>query len=166
MKTQLTIPKAMDLMNRKVYSVAPELSLMELIEFLQSHEITCAPVVEREPSAKRLVGFVSEGDALNLLTDEVFYGIPEPPSVRHCMKKHPISITEDTDLFVIASLLVSHRYRHLPVVGHDNELKGIVSRREVLRAMKSCYLKYRKDHDAEYFPPDLSKIVNLRFVVS
>ena len=40
------------------------------------------------------------------------------------MKRHPIAITEDVDLFAIGSLLVNHGYRHLPVVDEDNQLSG------------------------------------------
>lgn len=165
MKTE--IPIAGDLMNRDVRTVSPELSLLELIEFLQKSKLPSAPVVEDLDSQKRLIGFVSESDALEHLSNEMFYGLPEPqPSVKKCMKQHPIAIMEDVDLFAIASLLVNHGYRHLPVVDEKNQLLGIVNRRDVLKAMQTLYLKATKDHDAEYFPPDLTKIINHRFILS
>jgi CBS domain-containing protein len=166
MKSKLELPNAGTLMNRKVHSVTADLSLAELIDFLLKHEISSAPVVETKGSKKFLIGFISESDALEHLSNEMFYGFPvQPRSVETCMKRHPIAITEDVDLFAIGSLLVNHGYRHLPVVDEDNQLLGIVSRRDVLKPMKTFYTGAIRKHDAEYFPPDVKKIINHRFIV-
>lgn len=165
MKTK--IPLAGDLMNDNVHAVLPALSLYELVDFLLKHKISSAPVIESGDGNKQLIGFISEQDALRQLSDEMFYGLPEPQQmVRACMRKHPVSVTPETDVFAIASLLVSHGYRHVPVVGEKNQLLGIVSRRDVLRAMKPFHAAAKKEHNAEYFPPDLTKIINHRFIVS
>jgi len=154
-------------MNEHVHTVSPEFSLSKLIDFLLKHEISSAPVVEIQDGMKRLIGFISEQDALKQLSDEMFYRLPEPEQmVRACMKRHPVSITPDIDIFAIASLFVSHGYRHVPVVDENNKLLGIVSRRDVLRSMKPFHAAAASEHDLEYFPPDLTKIINHRFIVS
>ncbi len=166
MKAKLELPNAGKLMNRKIHTVTADLSLAELIDFLLKHEISSAPVVETRNSRKILIGFISESDALEHLSNEMFYGFPtQPQTVKTCMKRHPIAITEDVDLFAIASLLVNHGYRHLPVVDEGNQLLGIVSRRDVLKPMKTYYSGSTRERDAEYFPPDLNKIMNHRFIV-
>lgn len=166
MTTKMKLPNAGTLMNRRVHSVTADLSLAELIDFLLKHEISSAPVVETKGSTKYLVGFISERDALEHLSNEIFYGFPvQPRSVETCMKRHPIAITEDVDLFAIGSLLVNHGYRHLPVVDDENQLLGVVSRRDVLKPMKAFYAGSIQEHDAEYFPPDVKKIINHRFIV-
>ena len=166
MTTKMELPNAGTLMNRRVHSVTADLSLAKLIEFLLKHEISSAPVVEAKGSAKYLIGFISESDALEHLSNEMFYGFPvQPRSVETCMKRHPIAITEDVDLFAIGSLLVNHGYRHLPVVDEENQLLGIVSRRDVLKPMKAFYAGAIHEHDAEHFPPDIKKIINHRFIV-
>jgi CBS domain-containing protein len=167
MSVKPEIPTAGDLMIRKVHTVSPEMSLDELIDFLLKHKISSAPVVETRDGKEFLVGFVSECDALEHLSNEMFYGLPVPKqTVKTCMKRHPIVITEDVDVFAISSLLVAHGYRHVPVVGEDNVLTGIVSRRDVLKPMQTYYADAIKTHDAEYFPPDVTKIINHRFIVS
>ena len=166
MTTKLDIPNAGMLMNRQVHTVTADLSLSELIDFLLKHKISSAPVVEKNGSAKHLIGFISECDALEHLSNEMFYGFPaQPRSVETCMKRHPISITEDVDVFAIGSLLVNHGYRHLPVVDKENRLLGVVSRRDVLKPMQQFYNYSLKEHDSEYFPPDVKKIINHRFIV-
>ncbi len=165
MKT--SIPSARDLMNRHVHTVTPDLPLIDLIDQLLKHEISCAPVVEKQESNDVLVGFVSESDALEHLSNDMFYGFAQPqPTVMGCMQRHPISVCQDVDVFAVASLLAAHRYRHIPVVGENNRLVGIVSRRDVLKAMRPFYFKAVKEHDREHFPPDLKKIMNHRFILS
>ena len=167
MKMKTKTPTAGELMNNKIHAVAAGLSLIELIDFLLKHEISSAPVVETKDGSQHLVGFVSERDALEQLSNEMFYNLPEAEkTVQSIMKRHPVSITPDVDVFAIASLLVNHGYRHVPVVDESNRLLGIVSRRDVLKTMKPFHAAAGKEHDMEYFPPDLTKIINHRFIVS
>lgn len=167
MNTKSEVPHARDLMNRNVHTVSEDMSLADLVDFLLKHKISSAPVVAIQDSRKLLVGFISEKDALEHLSNEMFYSVRVPQNtVGGCMKRHPIAITEDVDVFAVASLLVSHGYRHVPVVDKDNQLVGVVSRRDVLKPMQALYTESIKEHDAKYFPPDLKKIINHRFIVS
>lgn len=70
---------------------------------------------------------IRKRDALEHMSNEMFYGSPRPPqTVETCMKRHPICVTPDVDAFALGSLLVSHGYRHLPVVDTSNQLLRIV----------------------------------------
>ena len=161
------IPLAGDLMNRGVRTVSPDMPLSDLVDFLLEHRVSCAPVVESRGSHKLLIGFVSEADALEHLSNKMFYGLPEPRvTVATCMKRHPVSVYEDTDVFAIASLLVNHGYRHLPVVDQNSQLLGLVSRREALESMRSFYNAANVAHDREAFRPDVHKIMNHRFILA
>lgn len=123
-------------MNTDVQTVTPDMTLYQLIGFLLEHEISNAPVVRHEADGKRiLVGFVTEGDCLKALSSEIFHGVPiQPKTVEMVMRLHPISVGPETDIFTLASILISFGYRHLPVV-EDHHLLGIVSRRDVIRAL-------------------------------
>ena len=79
------------------------------------------------------------------------------------MRRHPVCVSPETELFTLASIFSSHSYRHLPVV-EDDALIGIISRRDVLKALDEYYQDAIKSHDEQRFRPDLSKIVNLRFL--
>ena len=167
MTTKAPIPTAEVLMNRKVKTVTPEMPLHELIVFLLENQVSCAPVVEEGDESRHLVGFVSEADALDRVSNSMFYGTPRPPeTVQTCMKRHPVTVSPDIDAFTLASLFVNHGYRHLPVVDDAHQLLGLVSRRDILQAVHEFLQAKSAEYESEHFRPDLQKIINHRFIVS
>lgn len=159
-------PVASDFMNRRVHVVGPDMTLREVTQFLLKHEVSNAPVVDQRDGNRRLVGFISERDCLAGLSNESFFGNPAPAQTAETlMRKHPMCVSPDTDLFALASIFVSHGYRHLPVT-NDQELLGIVSRRDILQALDSYYSKYVDESTRDRFPPDLKQLMYHRFLVS
>lgn len=163
---QPTTPQAQDFMTRKVHTVAPEMSLAEAIQFLKRHKISSAPVVEDDAENHRqLVGFLSEGDCLEYLSNEVFFGSPAPrQTVKTMMKCHPVCVEPEMDVFTLASIFVNHRYRHLPVAA-EGRLLGIVSRSDILQALNGFYQEAFKERKSKKFPPNLAEIINHRFIL-
>jgi len=161
-----TAPQAQDFMTRKVQTVTPDMPLSEAIAFLKRHKVSNAPVVENDEEGHRmLIGFLSEGDCLEHLSNEVFFGSPAPQqTVRTMMKMHPVCVEPDMDIFALASIFVNHRYRHLPVA-QDGRLLGIVSRRDILHALNRFYEEAFKDKSSRKFPPNLQELVNHRFIL-
>lgn len=73
-----------------------------------------------------MLGFISEADCLEYLSNELFYGNPSPPrSAESIMKKHPVCVGPDAELLTLTSIFLSQGYRHLPVV-EDQHLVGII----------------------------------------
>ncbi len=165
-KVSMPTPEAQDFMTRKIHTVTPDMSLDEAVGFLKRHKVSNAPVVETDGEGHRiLVGFLSEGDCLEHLSNEVFYGSPAPQqTVRTMMKRHPVCVEPDMDIFTLASIFVNHRYRHLPVA-ENGRLLGIVSRRDVLHALNAHYKAAFKDRKSKKFPPNLQELVNHRFIL-
>jgi CBS domain-containing protein len=163
---QPNTPQAQDFMTRKVHVVTPEMSLAEAIAFLKKHKVSNAPVVEFDGEGHRLlVGFLSEGDCLEYLSNEVFFGSPAPrQTVNTMMKRHPVCVEPEMDVFTLASIFVNHRYRHLPVAA-EGRLLGIVSRSDILLALNSFYQEAFKDRKSKKFPPNLQEIINHRFIL-
>ena len=81
------------------------------------------------------------------------------------MRRHPVCVAPETDLFALASIFESHDYRHLPVT-QDDYLLGIVIRRDVLRAVDKYYQLLVRQNSRERFPPDVHELINHRFLVS
>jgi len=166
MTQEKSVPSAADYMTRHVHVVMPDMQLGDVVQFLLQHEISNAPVVEKQDQKQVLIGFISERDCLEFLSNEAFYGCPSPPqTARSIMRMHPLCVSPETELFTLASIFSSHGYRHLPVVEHG-ELIGIISRRDVLKAINEFHqdaIKI-KSHDEQRFRPDVRKIVNLRFL--
>lgn len=160
------IPQAEDFMTRDVRTVTPNEPLADIANLLITHKLSNVPVVEKEESSgkKSLVGIVSEQDCLEHLSNELFHGRTEQARcAKHIMTAHPVCVSPQTDLFSLTSIFVSHGYRHLPVV--DQELLlGIVSRRDILKAIDAYYREWVIKSEMEHFPPDYSKIINLRYL--
>lgn len=160
------IPQAEDFMTRHVQTVGPEDSLADVANMLITHKLSNVPVVVEEESSgrKSLVGIVSEQDCLEHLSNELFHGRTEQAKcAKHFMTAHPVCVAPQTDLFALTSIFVSHGYRHLPVVD-QHFLLGIVSRRDILRAIDAYYREWVIKTDMEHFPPDFSEIMNLRYL--
>ncbi|MCA9006258.1 MAG: CBS domain-containing protein [Planctomycetaceae bacterium] len=165
MNDQQKIPCAEDLMNRHVEAVTQDMTLTEVIRFLLKHKISNAPVVNKQDQKHTLIGFVSERDCLDALSNEIFFGNPSPAqTVRTIMSSHPICITPDTELFSIVSIFINHHLRHLPVV-ENGILLGIVSRREILTAMETYYDHSLHNQEHERQLRDTSQPMNLRFTI-
>jgi len=159
-------PRAADFMNRHVHTVSPDISLGDVVRFLLQHGISSAPVVQKGGGRAVLVGFVSERDCLEYLSNEAFFGSPSmPQTAETIMRRHPVCVTPETEVFALISSFVHHGYRHLPVVEGDH-LVGLVSRRDVLRALERYYSGAVEEHDRSHFPPDLREIIHHRFLIT
>ena len=164
--TKTKLPVARDLMEKDGPRMTPEISLDELVEYLIKKRVASVPVVA-QGSPRRLLGFVSEGDALRRLANDVFEEPhAEPATVASIMKRHPLAVTGDLDLFAIASIFISHGYRDLPVVDDAYNLLGVIARRDVLDALRREDVTVVRDYVREHYPPDLHSVANLRFVSS
>lgn len=152
-------------MQSKVKTVPPDMPLDEVAQFLLSHHLSNAPVVDSTSGGQYLLGFVSERDCLAALAQEDYYGSPSPPqTVRTMMRSSPICVSPDADLFSVASLLINHGYRHVPVAD-QGQLVGLVSRRDVLKAIVEYGQRYGQEKLRERFRPDPSQLINLRYLV-
>lgn len=164
--TATDTPTAADVMNRHVRTVTPDMALGEVIAYMLKHQVSSVPVLKEVDGKQKLVGLVSEADCLEYLSNEMFFGNPVPPQrAETIMKRHLLCVAPEDDVFTLASILTSHRYRHMPVVRGD-QVVGIVSRRDVLKAITEYYRKWSTAHDRNHFPVDLHKIMNLRFLGS
>ncbi len=158
-----SIPVAADFMNLRPRTVPSGMPLDAVVSFLLKHSISNAPVVVASTTGRQLVGFISERDCLEYLSNEAFYGNPAPPHrAETIMRRHPICVAPDTDLFTLVSVFISHGYRHLPVT-EGNKLLGIVSRRDILRALDKHYREYSDTHPKKSTRPDPSRLSRYSF---
>jgi CBS domain-containing protein len=142
--------KAKDVMTRRVITVAVDASIREALQLMLQHNISGLPVIDKTGN---LAGIVTEGDFLRrseigterkrshwlefllgpgrLAAD---YAHSHARRVNEVMTLDVQTITEDAPLDEIVALMESHRIKRVPVV-RGNELVGIVSRANLLRAL-------------------------------
>lgn len=117
--------RARDIMTKKVVSTKPSCKVEEVTRVLYFHGISGLPVVDDE---LRVVGMVTEADILARKTGE--------DTVQDVMCCPVHTVSEDTGLEEIAVLLTEKKIKRAPVVRED-QLVGIVSRADVVRALAS-----------------------------
>ncbi len=127
------IPTAADIMSRRVVTLRTNMRVIDAMRKLVRHRISGAPVLDREGT---LVGLVSEFDCLRVVASGL-YGheeLEDSEPLRRVMTSEVVTITPDTDVFMITQLLVDKRIRRVPVVV-DGRVTGIVSRHDVLKGV-------------------------------
>jgi len=106
-------------------------STEEVLRLLVNHKVTGLPVVD---SQGRMIGMVTEYDIMVRLSeskrpDAEFFRSATP------FTKKVEAVTESAPLAEVLDRLVSLRVRRLPVVNGGGELVGIISRKDVMRAL-------------------------------
>lgn len=124
--------KVRSYMTRHPLTFRPEMDLFTAIERLLEHGLTAAPVVDARGA---LVGILSEADCLRATLAGAYHDDAHG-AVGEYMTVAPDTIDVDADIIHAAEgLLLDHRHG-LPVV-EDGRLVGILSRHDVLRAVKA-----------------------------
>jgi len=144
--------KAHDVMTWGTITVEPEASVARAVRLMLQNKISGLPVVDDKG---QLVGMVTEGDFLRrgeLGTQRqrprwlefllgpgrlaAEYVQSSGQKVGEIMTPDPKTITPETPLDEVVSLMERHRIKRLPVV-QDGKLVGIVSRANLLHALAS-----------------------------
>ena len=144
--------KAADIMTKDVITVKNETNIEELARLLIDHKISGTPVVDDD---NKLIGIVTENDLIKKnkrfhiptivrLFDAYFLldsGKVEDEikkmvatTVGEICTKKVVSISEDTTLEEIATIMAEKHIHLLPVL-KNNEVTGIVGKADVVRSM-------------------------------
>jgi CBS domain-containing protein len=145
--------RAIDVMTTDVITVDPEMTVQAFATLLAERGISGTPVVDADG---RLVGIISEGDLLHraeigtarrhrvrrrswwldhfasdLARD---YVKSHARTVKEIMTRDVVTVTEDTELAEVASLLEAKRVKRVPVM-REGKVVGIISRANIVRAV-------------------------------
>ena len=110
-----------------VATVAPTVSVTDLIATLAAHNVGALPVVD----GGQLVGIVSERDVVRRL-DAGGAALLEA-SVGDIMTTEVTTCSPEDNVADLAAIMTSRRFRHMPVVV-DGQLAGIVSIGDLVKA--------------------------------
>jgi CBS domain-containing protein len=141
--------KAKDVMTHRVVSVSEKATILDAAQLMMKRRISGLPVVDANG---HLVGMITEGDLLRrteLATEKTrnaFLGFLLHPGriaeeythshgrfIGEVMTPDPVTVSEDTSLDQIVTLLEKKRIRRVPVL-RDGQLVGIVTRANVIKA--------------------------------
>lgn len=142
--------KAQDVMTQYVVSAGPDDTVARAVRAMLQNDISGLPVLDADG---RLVGMVTEGDLLRRtetaterrrprwmeffagpgrLADEYVHA--HGRKVGEIMTRDPVSVTEETPLEEVVTLMEKRHIKRVPVVRGD-KVVGIVSRANLLHAL-------------------------------
>lgn len=154
---------ASEIMTRDVVSIDAKMEVAAAAELLCERQVSNAAVVEKDFTREILVGFVSEKDLIQCYASGRMHAEPHL-RVADVMRPHPVSVRPETDLYTLAAIFMQHGYRHVPVVV-GQVLQGMVSRRDVLKALLADYREWQRQDPATRRAPDLAAIFTTRFLL-
>jgi CBS domain-containing protein len=145
---------AKDIMTKDPITFTPEMEVVQAARILVEKRINGAPVVDR---AGRLKGILCQSDLIaaqkkirlpsvfTLLDGLIPLGTQSfdreleklsAATVSQAMTPDPVTVTAETTLEEIATLMVERKYHTVPVV-EGNRLVGVVGKEDVLRTLLS-----------------------------
>lgn len=141
--------RAGKLMRVGIEPLRPDMMLDQAIQVIAHQALKGLPVVDEQ---RRVVGMLTESDFLRRLHADSFLELMLRPEREHGSLAHqchetpvsdamhpaPVTVGEDAGFFAIISKFHIHEGRSLPVVGAGGELRGLLLRKEFLRA---CHLE-------------------------
>jgi CBS domain-containing protein len=126
-------------MTRSVISVTRDVTMRELELLFEQHDFNSFPVLH----AGGLVGIVTKLDFLKAFVFTTGQMVPHydelmQRTVAEVMSETVVHVEPTTPLTRVLQLMVSRMTRSLPVMSPEGELVGMISREDVMRALREA----------------------------
>ena len=126
-------------MTRAVATVTRQTTMRELEALFEKHDFNSFPVVEDG----KMLGIVTKFDFLSAFAFTTGQMVPHYDElmrrpVGEMMTEAAVHVEPAAPLTRVLQLMVSLKSRSLPVMGLDHQLVGMISRDDVIRALKEA----------------------------
>jgi CBS-domain-containing membrane protein len=126
-------------MTRSVTSVTRQVTMRELGQLFEKHDFNSFPVVEDG----NMLGIVTKFDFLKTFAFTTGQMLPHYDElmqrpVAEMMTEAVVHVEPTAPLTRVLQLMVSLKTRSFPVIGPERQLVGIISREDVMRALKEA----------------------------
>jgi CBS domain-containing protein len=128
---------AKQFMTRSVITVSRQTTMRELAALFERHDFNAFPVMEDG----KLVGIISKFDFLRAFAFTTRQVVPHYNELMslpaaEVMTEAVVHIDPKSPLTRVLQLMVNVKTRSFPVVSADGRLQGVISREDVMRALK------------------------------
>jgi len=123
-----------DHMATELVTLHPDMEILRAAQLLISCDISGAPVLDQHG---RLIGVLTERDCMKVALHAGYHGEPGG-LVRDYMTASPVAVSPDDTILELAERFITEKYRRYPVLD-GGRLVGVISRRDVMRAMGHHY---------------------------
>ena len=126
-------------MSRSVRTVTRDLELRELQALFAKHDFNAFPVMEGD----RVVGLVTKFDFLKTFVFTTKQMVPQyeelmARTVGEVMTEAVVHVEPKAPLTRVLQLMVDLRARSFPVMDENGALAGMISREDIMRALKDA----------------------------
>jgi CBS domain-containing protein len=126
-------------MTRSVKTVTRRMSLRELEALFEQHDFNAFPVVEE----RKMVGIITKFDFLRAFIFTTGQMVPHYDDfmkrlVEEVMTEAVVHVESTAPLTRVLQLMVNLKTRSFPVVDGNRQLVGIISREDVMRALREA----------------------------
>ncbi|WP_246327547.1 HPP family protein [Candidatus Competibacter phosphatis] len=124
-------------------AISPKAKLREAEELFETHDFNGVPVVDNQ---RCLLGMLTKFDLLNAFRFDAHTLVPHyddimEQTVETVMTREPVTVAPQLPLSRLLQKLVEIRAKSLPVVEEGHRLVGIISRQDVLKALRRATTK-------------------------
>jgi acetoin utilization protein AcuB len=116
-------PHAHELMTRSVKTISVDKTVKDAAEIMDKYKIHHLPILNE---ADEMVGIISDRDLLIAKNDD---------KLKDIMQSEVIVCKEATQIQILAMIMLHEKIHSMPVVDHDNNIVGIVTQTDILRAI-------------------------------
>jgi CBS domain-containing protein len=122
-----------DFMTTHLATAKPSMDLLSLVDLLLIQGISGAPVVDDDG---KLIGMISEQDCLRAILVGTYQG-DIGGRVGDVMSNPVETIQIGENIIEVAERMIQTNRRRFPVVDSEGNLRGQISRRDLLRAVRA-----------------------------
>ncbi|WMN88106.1 CBS domain-containing protein [Vibrio parahaemolyticus] len=123
--------KVKDYMTLQAVTFTKDMSLSAALNKVIKSVTLGGPVIDEN---KHVVGFLSEQDLLDKLV-KASYHCQDTHTVQECMHQDVLSVSPEMSIIELADMMKVGKPKVYPVVDDKGKLVGIITRRDVLRAL-------------------------------
>jgi CBS domain-containing protein len=116
-----------DVMKKHVVTVDPKMNMSTIAKILTNNKIGCVVIVDRQKPN----GLVTTNDIVTLVAKDKDLRRVRAGDFWKSLKRPFMTVSPEESLMKVAKKMLKTGYKRFPVV-YNNELKGIVSTKEVL----------------------------------
>lgn len=124
-----TVASVLESKGSDIYSIGPDDHVYAALEMMEDKRVGALVVIDGDA----LVGVISERDfAREMLTAD---GGPRDMLVSDIMTKDVFTVSPESNVGDCMAMMTDKRIRHLPVVGADGQLVGVISIGDIVSAV-------------------------------
>lgn len=122
-------------MTTEIITATEDQTIQQICKTMLDHDIGSVVVVKRLVDGNKPVGILTERDIVHQIGSSDFFLIQQP--IREMMKYPLITISPATSIKEAVQIMRSKNIRRLLVVDKDDKPKGILTQKDVFKALSS-----------------------------